>query len=298
MVPILDELRGKVVVVTGGNRGIGSGCAEAFCRFGFHVVIAARDKQRGEETAETITGLGPGTCVFSPCDVSDADQVSGLVAYAFRTYGRLDCMVNNAGYLPKRRRIDDISIRDFEDILRTNLIGVFSGCKYSLPYLRRTKGCIINMSSILGIVGQEGSSIYSATKGAIISLTKSLAIDEAGSGVRVNAVLPGNIGSELGRENRDDSISSEQGEDLSTKAQWIRRQGTALEIGWTCVFLASGMASYITGAEIYATGGFEMGNGIRLTREELVQSLHSISRDAVSSQPGVPVGGDQRHSPA
>ena len=183
-------------------------------------------------------------------------------------------MINNAGYLPKRGPIDSISIRDFEDILRTNLLGVFSGCKYSLPHLRRTKGSMINMSSILGSVGQEGSSIYCATKGAITALTKALAIDEAANGVRVNAVLPGNIASELGKENRDDSMGRERAEDLSSKVQWIRRQGAALEIGWTCVFLASSMASYITGAEICATGGFELGNGIRLTREEMARSLH------------------------
>ena len=284
MIPVLDELKGKVVIVTGGNRGIGGGCAEAFCQCGSRVVTAARDRQRGGKFADELTKAGPGTCDFFPCDVSDTDQVSELVAYAIRRYGQLDCMINNAGYLPKRRRIDEITIRDFEDILKTNLLGVFSGCKYSLPHLRETKGCIINMSSILGIVGQEGSSIYAATKGAIISLTKSLALDEAGSGVRVNAVLPGNIGSELGRENLDITISREQAEDLSNKAQWIRRQGTAIEIGWTCVFLASGMAGYITGAEIYATGGFELGNGLRLTREELAQSLQKVHQDSVPQQ--------------
>jgi NAD(P)-dependent dehydrogenase (short-subunit alcohol dehydrogenase family) len=273
MAHVLAELQDKVVVVTGGNRGIGRGCAEAFCRCGCHVVIAARDGQRGETTAAEVTKEGAGTCVFLACDVSDADQVKGLVSFAVRTFGRLDCMINNAGYLPRRCRIDEISTGDFEAILRTNLIGVFSGCKYSLPHLRTTRGSIINMGSILGNVGQEGSSIYCATKGAIASLTKALAIEEAANGVRVNAVLPGNIASELGRQNQDSPISPEKAEDLSRKVQWIRRQGTAVEIGWTCVFLASSMASYITGAEILATGGFELGNGIHLTKEELTQAL-------------------------
>jgi NAD(P)-dependent dehydrogenase (short-subunit alcohol dehydrogenase family) len=93
--------------------------------------------------------------------------------------------------------------------------------------------------------------------------------------MRVNAVLPGNIASELGRQNQDSPISPEKAEDLSRKVQWIWRQGTAVEIGWTCVFLASIMASYITGAEILATGGFELGNGIHLTKEEPTQALHS-----------------------
>jgi len=95
----------------------------------------------------------------------------------------------------------------------------------------------------------------------------------------------------LGRENQDSSIRSEQAEDLSNKAQWIRRQGTAIEIGWTCVFLASGMAGYITGAEIYATGGFELGNGLRLTREEVAQSLKNVQHDSAPPR-------NSRHSQA
>ena len=185
MVPVLEELKGKVVIITGGNKGIGAGCAAAFRQCGCNVVIAGRDKQQGEEFAAELAGSGPGTSVFFRCDVSDADQVSELVAYTVARFGRLDCFINNAGYLSKRRHIDEISIRDFEDVLKTNLIGVFSGCKYSLPHLRKTRGCIINMSSILGVVGREGASIYAATKGAIISLTKALAIDESGNGDRV-----------------------------------------------------------------------------------------------------------------
>jgi NAD(P)-dependent dehydrogenase (short-subunit alcohol dehydrogenase family) len=269
MATILDELAGKVIIVTGGTRGIGRGCAEAFCRCGSSVVIAGRDAVQGELVAAAMGRQGPGSCVFLPCDVSDDAQVKELVERTCHAHGRLDCMINNAGYLPQRRRIDEISVVDFEHVLRTNLLGVFSGCRYSLPHLRETGGSIINMSSILGIVGQEGSSIYAATKAAIIALTTSLAIDEAAAGVRVNAVLPGNIESELGRGNTGPSMSPELSRELSNTAQWIRRQGTALEVGWTCVYLASSMSSYVTGAEIRVTGGFEMGNGIRLTQNEV-----------------------------
>ena len=264
-----DEMREKVVVITGGNRGIGSGCAEAFCRYGATVVIAARDEQQGRQLVAELTDLNLGACEFVHCDVSDPSQVERLVEQSAGRHGRIDCMVNNAGYLPKRRRIDEISISDFEDVLRTNLIGLFAGCKFALPHLRRTRGSIINMSSILGTAGQEGSSIYCATKGAIISLTKSLAIDEAANGVRVNALLPGNIRSDLGKEHRDPKADERQGGEISKRIQWIRRQGQPLDIGWTCVFLASEMAGYITGAEINVTGGFELGNGLRLTTEEL-----------------------------
>lgn len=269
MIPILDDLAGKVIIITGGNRGIGAGCAEAFCACGCCVVISGRDAPRGESLAAELSAKGPGRCAFVPCDVSRDDEVRGLVARTVRDHGRVDCCINNAGYLPRRRDIDDITAEDFEHVLRTNLLGVFSGCKHSLPHLRVTKGSLINMSSILGRVGQEGSSIYAATKGAIISLTKSLAIDEARNGVRVNAVLPGNICSDLGKDSGEEAVGGEQAQRLSSTVQWIRRQGSPLEIGWTCVYLASGMASYVTGAEICATGGFELGNGLRLTRQEL-----------------------------
>lgn len=269
MMSLQEEMRDKVVVITGGNRGIGSGCARAFCEYGARVVIAARDSAQGREMASGLTKETPGSCVFFKCDVSNPDQVEKLVEYSVKEYGRLDCMINNAGYLPRRRYIDDISIADFEDVIATNLMGVFSGCKYSLPHLRRTKGNIINMSSVLGVAGQEGSSIYCATKGAIISLTKSLAIDEAQNGVRVNAVLPGNIRSDLGKEHRDPKSDPQQAVEISKRIQWIRRQGEPLDIGWACVFLASDMAGYITGAEFNVSGGFELGNGLRLTMEEL-----------------------------
>jgi NAD(P)-dependent dehydrogenase (short-subunit alcohol dehydrogenase family) len=266
---LMEEMANKVIVITGGNRGIGSGCAEAFCRYGATVVVSARDVERGRKLAADLNSQTPGRCSFVRCDVSVPEQVAELVDSTVREYGRIDCMVNNAGYLPRRRTIDEIPIEDFEAVLKTNLLGVFSGCKYALPHLRKSRGSIINMGSILGVAGQEGSSMYCATKAAIAALTKSLAIDEAKYGVRVNAVLPGNIRSELGLEHRDPNADSVQAGEISRHIQWIRRQGEPLDIGWTCVFLASEMAGYITGAEINVTGGFELGNGLRMTIEEL-----------------------------
>jgi NAD(P)-dependent dehydrogenase (short-subunit alcohol dehydrogenase family) len=275
MITVLEELKGKVVIITGGNRGIGAGCATAFCTCGCQVVIAGRDKQLGNSVASGLSESESGTCKFFQCDVSKTEQVRELVDYTVDTFGRLDCCINNAGYFPKRNRIDEISTADFEEVLRTNLIGVFSGCKYSLPHLRDTKGSIINMSSILGVVGQEGSSIYAATKGAIISMTKSLAIDEAKNGVRVNAVLPGNIQTDVGKLNRNASLNREQATKISNLTQWMGRKGLPIEIGWTCVYLASAMASYITGAEINVTGGFELGGGLRLTTQERIEIFHN-----------------------
>ncbi len=263
-----DEMKGKVVIITGGNNGIGSGCARAFCFYGSNVVIAARNEQKGTALANELTEAGPGVCIFYTCDVSNPHEVKALIEFTVEKFGQLDCIINNAGYLPKHSPIDDITEDDFEKVLRTNLVGVFSGCKYSLPYLRKTRGSIINMSSILGNVGQEGSSIYSATKGGIISLTKSLAMDEARNGVRVNVVLPGDIGTDLGKEHMKEQIEKKKNAKNKNYVQWIGRQGNVMDTGWTCLFLASNMAAYMTGAEVNVTGGFELGNGLKISRYE------------------------------
>lgn len=269
MIPMADELKGKVVIVTGGNKGIGGGCSEAFVRCGAEVMAAGRDRGAGEALAERLTREGPGNCKFFYCDVSDHNQVADLVGTTVEKQGKLDCMVNNAGYLPNRKPLEEIPIEDFEAVLRTNLLGVFSGCKYALPHLRKTRGTIINIGSILGVTGQEESTLYTATKGAIAAFTKSLAMDESKKGVRVNVILPGNIRSDLGKGNENPyDTGPEDAETRSKMMQWIRRAGEPIEIGWVAAFLATSMASYITGAEIPVTGGFELGNGLRLHREE------------------------------
>ena len=112
-------------------------------------------------------------------------------------YGRLDCLINNAGWHPDHRPIDDFSVEEFEALLRLNLVSYFAACKYALPHLRQARGSIINMSSLVGVLGQERAATYVSTKAAIIGLTKALAIDEAQNGVRVNAVLPGTIATPL-----------------------------------------------------------------------------------------------------
>src|SRR6266550_8713041 len=115
-------------------------------------------------------------------------------------YSRLDCLINNAGWHPPHKPIDDFSIQDFRDLLELNLISVFAACKFALPYMRKTRGNIINLSSLVGIMGQLHATTYVATKGAITAFPKALAIDEAEHGVRINSVSPGNIYTPLWQE--------------------------------------------------------------------------------------------------
>ena len=265
MIKIEEDIRGKVVIITGGSQGIGKGCAEVFCAYGANVVICARGEELGRRVAGELTEKGPGKCLFFRCDVSDAEQVRELVEFTVKQFGKLDCLINNAAQCPAQRPIDEIPIEETRHLFQTNFIGLFAGCKYALPYLRSSKGSIINIGSILGAVGQEGSTIYSATKGAISTFTKSLAMDEARNGVRVNNVKPGHIVTEIYERNKERSGDPEAFEKWSNEVQWLGRGGEPEEIGYTCLFLASRWAGFTTGTDVYATGGYELGEGHKVT---------------------------------
>ena len=258
------EYRDKVVIITGGSMGIGKGCAKVFCNVGARVVICARHKEPGESLARELSAKGPGVCHFRLCDVCRHKDIEQLINYTIETFGQLDCLINNAGYHPPVKPIDDFSVKDFTHLLRTNLISFFVASKHALPHLRRVRGNIINMGSLTGIMGQEGASIYAATKGAISGFTKALAIEEAPHGVRVNAVLPGNIVT----KSRVEFIKSlgKDGKKIDRWAESVQimgRSGTIEETGQACLFLASDAASFITGIELLVTGGAELGYGVK-----------------------------------
>ena len=185
--------QGKVVIVTGGTKGIGEGCVRVFVEAGAKVVFCARDETAGLVLARQITAGGPGEAVFIRCDVSRAEQIERLVDAAVERYGRLDCLVNNAGWHPPHRPIDEFTPAEFRDLFELNVMSVFVACRRALPHLRRTRGSIINISSLVAVIGQLHATTYVATKGAITAFTKALAVDEAAHGVRVNSVSPGNI---------------------------------------------------------------------------------------------------------
>lgn len=251
----------KVALITGGSNGIGAGCARVFVWAGASVVICARGLETGEALASELCAAGPGECHFEPCDVGRPEQIRRVIDRTVERFGRLDCLINNAGRHPGHRPIDELSIQEFKDLLQLNLVSMFAACKFSLPYLRRTKGNIINMGSISGATGQWQSTTYCATKAGIQGLTKALAIEEAEHGVRVNAVLPGNIMTQS-RLDLEASMEDLQAfHDYVESWQWLGRSGRAEEVGYACLFLASEAASFITGIELLVTGGIELGQG-------------------------------------
>ena len=255
--------RNKVVIITGGSKGIGQGCARVFCRAGAVVVICARNKPDGKLLADELTKTGPGTCIFRQCDVTEPEQIKDLIDWTAQKYGRINCLINNAGYAPLARPIDDFSVDDFKNLVQLNLVSVFAGCKYALPYLRKTRGCIINMSSLVGLIGNKHYSTYVTTKGGINALTKTLAIDEAENGVRVNAVCPAVVVTPLYEMARDKAENPQAYVECSSSWHWLNRPATIEEIGNVCLFLASDAASFITGVELPVSGAAELGYGIK-----------------------------------
>ncbi len=246
---------GKAVVVTGGSKGIGEGCARVFCAEGGLVAILARGKEAGEGLAAELNHSGPGRAIFFPCDVADSQQLKRAIDGAAMEFGRIDSLINNAGWHPPATTIDQTRLEDLDALIRMNFISTFAGCQYALPYLRKTRGTIINMSSMVALLGQEHSAAYCSTKGAQLSLTKSLAVELGREGIRVNAILPGNVDTPLMRDwaaTLPDPVSA-----LARVAslQVFGRMATSEEIGKIALFLATDDSSFITGQAIEAEGG-------------------------------------------
>lgn len=246
---------GRVVIVTGGAKGIGAGCAAVFCEEGGRVAILDRDAAAGTATAAQLTAKGPGSAESFFCDVSDTDSLKRVIDEIAAKWGRIDCLINNAGVHPPATSIDDTSLDMVEQVMRINFLSTFAGAKFAVAYLRQTRGTIVNISSMTAVLGQDRSSAYASTKAAQVGLTKSLAIELGPHGIRVNAILPSNIDTPLMHEwaaTLDDPRSA-----LARVAalQVFGRMGTPTEIGRIALFLATDDSSFITGQAIEAEGG-------------------------------------------
>ena len=251
----------KVAIITGGAKGIGEGCSRVFCGAGWRVAITDIDRKAGPALAAELSAKGPGECHFEAADIRKLEELQRAVDKTVERYGRLDCLINNAGWHPPPHPIDEFSIEEFKELLQLNLIAVFAGCKFALPHLRKTRGNIVNISSLVATLGQEFATTYCATKGAVSGLTRALAIDEARHGVRVNAVLPGNIMSHMRITGVAASKNPPVLHEWLESVQWVGRSGTIEEAGQTCLFLASDAASFITGVDLTLSGGAELGYG-------------------------------------
>ena len=245
----------RAVVITGAAKGIGAGCAAVFCREGGFVAILDRDRPKGESLAQELTVAGPGRALFLACDVSRPDDFRDAVEKAVAEFGRLDCLINNVGWHPPATTIDDTTVEQMESLMRLNYLTTFVGCKLALPHLRKTRGTIVNISSMTAVLGQHEAAAYCATKAAQVGLTKGLAVELGPQGIRVNAILPSNIDTPLMREWADSLDDPQAAINRMASLQVFNRLGTPEEIGRVALFLATDDSSFLTGQAIEAEGG-------------------------------------------
>lgn len=245
---------GKVALVTGGSSGIGRATAVAFAREGAKVVVASRRIKEGEDTVKLIKKAGSEGS-FIKTDVAKADDVKAMVEKTVAIYGRLDYAFNNAGVIEEKPGpLVEQSEETFARIMDINVKGMWLSMKYEIPeMLKRGGGAIVNMSSVAGVIGFPGIGIYSASKHAVVGLTKAAAVEYSKSGVRVNAVNPAAIETEM--------LTHVAGKKAEAMAQMaaahpIGRIGRAEEVANAVIWLCSDKASFVTGHSLMVDGGY------------------------------------------
>ena len=256
----MNRLQEKVALITGGGAGIGAATARIFCQEGAAVVLVDRDPAGLEETAASLREQVPGAKVaFYAADVAEAAEAVRAVTLGMASFGRLDILVNNAA-MRNYASMAEATHADWKGVLEVNLLGAANYAKAALPELRRSgAGSIVNVSSCYAVTGRKGMGIYDATKAALLAFTRTLAFEEAGHGVRANAVCPGSTlttfqvkrGKAAGRS-IDDLMGDRKDNSL------IGRWGTPEEIAWPILWLASAEASFITGTTLMVDGGLSI----------------------------------------
>ena len=250
----MKEFEGKVALVTGGGSGIGRATAMAFAREGAKVVIGDRNLQRGEETVSMIRDAG-GTASFKLTDVLVAAEIKALVDHAMTTYGRLDMAFNNAGIEGEvKPTLVDQTEASFDAVMGINVKGVWLSMKYEIPrMLEHGGGAIVNSSSVAGMIAFPGIGIYVASKHAVVGLTKTAALEYCAQGIRINAVNPAVIDTEMA-DRLADGLNMKK-DDLTTFHP-IGRLGRVEEVAEAVLWLCSERASFVTGHSMIIDGGF------------------------------------------
>jgi len=248
-------LAGKVIFLTGGSTGIGWECAKAYAAEGAMVSLVARGQ---DAVAKAAADLGPEHLGLT-CDVSQGEEVKAAIEATLARYGKLDAVHNNAGIAMPSKAIHETSEAEWDALFDINLKSVFHTTRYAFDALKSTKGCILNTSSLVGVIGQEIHAAYTATKGGMNALTKSMALDYARHGIRVNAVCPAGTWTPMLRK-----WCTEQPDPSSIESYLdeIHPLGYCPEgdvIADPCVFLLSSKARFITGHIMHISGGAELG---------------------------------------
>jgi NAD(P)-dependent dehydrogenase (short-subunit alcohol dehydrogenase family) len=253
------SLQGKVCIVTGGGSGIGEVTAKRFASEGATVIIADVNEQGAQRVVhEILRHNGSASVMAVQTDVSDDREVQSLIMEVISQYDHIDVLFNNAAtILPKA--LEEVSEHEWTRVIDINLKSVYLMIKYTIPYLRVTRGSIVNMASLNGLVGQKQNAVYAATKGGIIAMTKALAIDYAPEGVRVNCICPAGVMTPLLEKWTMEQADPEQVRTSLNEMHALGRPARAEEIADAVVFLASESSQFITGVALPVDGGASLG---------------------------------------
>jgi len=254
------RLADKAALITGGGGGIGAACAHIFCAQGAAVTLVDASAEALARTAEAIGAGVPGARVATfVADVSDEAGAARAMQHALQAHGRLDILVNNAA-MRNYAAVADARPSEWQAMVGVNLIGTANYCKAALPELRRAgRGSIVNVSSCYAVTGRKGMGIYDATKAGMLALTRTLAFEESGHGVRANAVCPGSTMTDFhvararAAGKSVETLATER-RDTSLLARWAAPH----EIAWPILWLASDEASFITGTTLMVDGGLHV----------------------------------------
>jgi NAD(P)-dependent dehydrogenase (short-subunit alcohol dehydrogenase family) len=251
------RLADKVAIITGAGSGMGRVAAQMFAAEGAKVVAADFDASHGAETVEAVKAAG-GDAVFVQTDVSDETDASAMVAAAMDRYGRIDVLYNNAGIMPEAdHSVVDTDVAVWDEVMAVNLRGVFLGCKHAIPRMvEQGSGSVINISSFVALLGcTVPQDAYTASKGAVLSLTRSLAVQFGPKGVRSNAICPGPIETPL---LMDWLVKDEAARQLRLARNPTGRFGTPQEIVNVAIYLASDESRWTNGAHFVIDGGISV----------------------------------------
>ncbi len=246
----------QVILISGGNVGIGRSTALRFARAGASIAIAARNAGTAQETLRLLDAAGA-EGHFVPCDVRDDAQCDRAVTETVERFGRLDVLVNNAGSIIRRLTVAQLTTAQWQEMMDVNLNGAFYLSRAALPHLLATRGNIVNVASYAGLVGFAGSAAYCAAKGALVQLTRAMALDHAAEGVRVNCVCPGSVRTPM-------IAAAWEQHGPGAAVAWaekhpLGRIAEPEEVAEAIYWLASAAGSFVTGVALPVDGGITAG---------------------------------------